>query len=405
MSHPRYSEEQVKRWLAWLARGMTRDGETVFLMSRIQRGWLDTLWMGMLYVISSRLAGALPFGVLTAIGLTLLVGQTGQAESHEILFFFSVGCVLGLMVGVGLDAIRNYKKLVIGLVAFVAVASGVLIAIHNLGPSDGGGFTDSLDTILLIAIWFGVPGIGLIVVEYRTWKNGRDIHTVESLKWTVSGSARRALQGALLFAAVPVLALLVSNVLRVMWSDKSWDFDFGFHELLVCMAMGGPLGAFFGATTAPIERHSSPNQGITTSLRVAITVGAMAFVLGLAITFTLHFLDALKLKLGAEEVAGVSTICALFGLAAAWWFGGQAVLRHYVLRVILSVFRITPFRLPGFLDYAAELGFLQKVGGGYMFIHRYLLEHFAAMEPKKTTAASGPAGASAMPPAGTPAAR
>ena len=33
----------------------------------------------------------------------------------------------------------------------------------------------------------------------------------------------------------------------------------------------------------------------------------------------------------------------------------------------------------GFLDYAARLVFLQKVGGGYIFIHRLLLEHFAAM--------------------------
>jgi hypothetical protein len=34
-----------------------------------------------------------------------------------------------------------------------------------------------------------------------------------------------------------------------------------------------------------------------------------------------------------------------------------------------------------FLDYAAkDLNFLQKVGGGYIFIHRMLLEHFAAMD-------------------------
>ena len=51
-----------------------------------------------------------------------------------------------------------------------------------------------------------------------------------------------------------------------------------------------------------------------------------------------------------------------------------------------------PWKLVPFLDYAAEdLGFLQKVGGGYMFIHRYLLEHFAAMgeegEEKSTTPA------------------
>ncbi len=27
---------------------------------------------------------------------------------------------------------------------------------------------------------------------------------------------------------------------------------------------------------------------------------------------------------------------------------------------------------------------MQKVGGGYIFVHRYLLEHFAAMEGEKT---------------------
>ena len=32
-----------------------------------------------------------------------------------------------------------------------------------------------------------------------------------------------------------------------------------------------------------------------------------------------------------------------------------------------------------FLDHAADLIFLQKVGGGYRFIHRLLLEHFAEM--------------------------
>ncbi|MDJ0904037.1 MAG: hypothetical protein QNJ55_35140 [Xenococcus sp. MO_188.B8] len=30
-----------------------------------------------------------------------------------------------------------------------------------------------------------------------------------------------------------------------------------------------------------------------------------------------------------------------------------------------------------FLDYASDRIFLQKVGGGYIFIHRLLLEHFA----------------------------
>jgi len=40
----------------------------------------------------------------------------------------------------------------------------------------------------------------------------------------------------------------------------------------------------------------------------------------------------------------------------------------------------TPLNFVRFLDYAAnDLNFLQKVGGGYIFIHRMLLEYFAAL--------------------------
>jgi hypothetical protein len=38
-----------------------------------------------------------------------------------------------------------------------------------------------------------------------------------------------------------------------------------------------------------------------------------------------------------------------------------------------------PWNYARFLDYATERLFLQKVGGGYIFVHRMLLEHFAGM--------------------------
>ena len=37
-----------------------------------------------------------------------------------------------------------------------------------------------------------------------------------------------------------------------------------------------------------------------------------------------------------------------------------------------------PWNYARFLDYAVEHLLLQKIGGGYMFIHRLMLEHFAA---------------------------
>jgi hypothetical protein len=39
-----------------------------------------------------------------------------------------------------------------------------------------------------------------------------------------------------------------------------------------------------------------------------------------------------------------------------------------------------PWNIARFLDYAADRIILRKVGGGYIFIHRLLLEHFAKIE-------------------------
>ena len=74
---------------------------------------------------------------------------------------------------------------------------------------------------------------------------------------------------------------------------------------------------------------------------------------------------------------------ALGGAAGGIGFlvlGGMGVVRHYVLRLFLERTPLVPRDYVRFLDISAtELGFLQKVGGGYVFMHRYLLEHFANM--------------------------
>jgi hypothetical protein len=64
-------------------------------------------------------------------------------------------------------------------------------------------------------------------------------------------------------------------------------------------------------------------------------------------------------------------------LMAAIWYGGADVLQHYVLRAMLAAARLLPLRLVRFLDHCVTLIFLQRVGGGYVFVHRLLLEHFA----------------------------
>jgi hypothetical protein len=75
---------------------------------------------------------------------------------------------------------------------------------------------------------------------------------------------------------------------------------------------------------------------------------------------------------------------------ALLWFGGLDVVLHGSLRVVLSASDGVPLRLRRVLDECVHLGFLQRAGGGYIFIHRLLLEHFAARSARDASAAAPP---------------
>jgi hypothetical protein len=53
------------------------------------------------------------------------------------------------------------------------------------------------------------------------------------------------------------------------------------------------------------------------------------------------------------------------------------VANHFILRFLLWRRGKIPYSFIAFLDHAAGLVFLHKVGGGYIFIHRLLQEYFA----------------------------
>jgi len=69
----------------------------------------------------------------------------------------------------------------------------------------------------------------------------------------------------------------------------------------------------------------------------------------------------------------------LFALLAAVIGGGKAVLQHVLMRNMLYRRELMPWNYAKFLRYCCDRLFLQKVGGGYIFIHRLLLEHFASL--------------------------
>ncbi len=65
-----------------------------------------------------------------------------------------------------------------------------------------------------------------------------------------------------------------------------------------------------------------------------------------------------------------------FGLT----YGGVAVLSHFLLRYYLWRSGVIPWNFVTFLDFAASRILLRRIGGGYMFYHRLILEYFASLD-------------------------
>ncbi len=82
-------------------------------------------------------------------------------------------------------------------------------------------------------------------------------------------------------------------------------------------------------------------------------------------------------------IVGYTFGLSFFGMVVGLLFGlfspaGLACYQHYfILRIVLWGYGYMPWNYAQFMNYGTQLTFLQKVGGGYIFIHRYLLEFFA----------------------------
>ena len=61
-------------------------------------------------------------------------------------------------------------------------------------------------------------------------------------------------------------------------------------------------------------------------------------------------------------------------------YGGLACIQHLVLRLLIYRNGSAPWNYARFLDHCAQLVLLHKVGGGYIFVHRMLMEYFAALK-------------------------
>ncbi len=216
---------------------------------------------------------------------------------------------------------------------------------------------------LLLALIFTTVFFGLIFRFDR-------IHPVETLKWSWKNASNSLIVGMMWGLIFGALLKLTADTLYISLDIQSfvnYIVNVSIPGWIRGMVFGFCLGFIYvlirGLTSPGIQILSVPNQGIRQSAKNAIVFGLIGFLLlGLAATI-------LRWRILVWGIFGL-----LFGVAAG---GGEACVKHLILRIILYFNGCISWNYARFLDYATERIFLQKVGGGYIFIHRLLLEHFA----------------------------
>ncbi len=147
-----------------------------------------------------------------------------------------------------------------------------------------------------------------------------------------------------------------------VWMNTSGELSFA---VTIGLLFGGIYLVTFGFRAKSISQTTYPGQRIFFSLKNFLFMSP---------TFGLIF------GLIAERIGGLH-IGLSIGLSAALIsgleFGSFAIFMHYALRFILARNSLLPWKLVPFLNYATDLIFLRRVGGGYIFVHRLLMEHFA----------------------------
>jgi hypothetical protein len=258
---------------------------------------------------------------------------------------------------------RLFLMLFVGLLVTLFV--GLFVALF-VGMREG----------LIVGLSSGLI-FGLITV-LSAWEN---IIMIDKLKWSWKGAARGLLGGLLPGLVVMLCTWLIVWLLVPPSEAKDTlvpGLIFGLIAGLILWLILGIFGVLiFGLIKEQMKETTYPGQRLKQTLLNAVFVGLIyGLIFGLLVGLIAGFLYGL----GKGLIVGLSA-ALIFGLIVGLFNGGNNFIQHFALRFVLILAKLLPRDLVPFLDYCVDRIFLRRVGGGYIFVHRLLMEHFAAMYP------------------------
>jgi hypothetical protein len=312
----RYPWRQTQHWLAWLARQLIAHNQPIFYIERLQPELLPSQLQRW-------------YRVLTALAFVL------------------VGALSGWLVGMVVDEL------------FYGLADGFYWA--------------RVSSIVGGCIGVLVSGIG--------WSTR--IKPREAIVWSWRGIWHGISKRFLPYMIGGLIIVLILELARVTANGLIGGIVVGLGFGLI----GGFVSGLVDGLSMELpddHKRIRPNQGIWQSARNGLLF-ALSFGLGGGVVCGLVGVVAYRMVYGVSLEQVFDPFSGIIfglvgGLIAGFAGGGDAWIQHGLMRLLLWRANVIPWDYVRFLDYATECILLRKVGGGYIFIHGLLLEHFAGLE-------------------------
>ena len=313
-----YREEDVRRWINWLAKRMLEESQTDFFIERIQPSWLRSKIKRRIYGLIDGSIGGLISGLMYGLSGWFLVGNRGLIG----------GLVLGFVI-------YFFPGLVGGLES------------SEISPF----FED--------------------ITKIKT-----EIQMADRLKPSLKMPKDKLINELQRGLILTFIGILFGAILGLLLGLITIDISSLIFLILIGLIGGlgyGLIRSIMGPETE-ITKKVSPNQGIKDSLR---NVGYSSILIS---PVSLLISALLEYSLTRYVSFNILIIALLLAVAYGMTSSGMPAIQHFSLRLVLWLNGYIPWNYARFLDYATELIFMQKVGCGYQFFHNWLRDHFAKMD-------------------------
>lgn len=381
------SHQTIAR-LGWLARQMRDHNQTILYVEQLQPDWLSKkqrsfywwsmrllsgLIFGLVYGLVAGLASGLIYGLIFGLISGLVSGFSGKkltATNLPVSGQFSRETknedarradypeIPSVNVGRhGPSVLSPNRKL----------PRFIKMGMMTLGLGSGQAFRRIFEPIFGPSAQWNFPLLCVLALGVVFGLKAK-IEPAEVLRWSWRNWKSK------------LVGVLIATLLFGLPVGLSFGWVYGWTYGLVSVLVYGLVLGFSGKQLT--ERLMlSPNEGIRRSVKNGLVV---ALVVGLVygLVFELmHVMDGPMAGLVFELVVGLPYRLVyglvVYGLIIGLVYGLGAAIQHYTLRFWLWRTHTFPWKVQQFLDEAVACILLRRVGGGYSFVHRLLLDYLA----------------------------